>query len=154
MAMKKLALVLAASFVAMPALAQEAPADSASAQRPVGEETRIPFADHGGLTDWRVGPSGSNTVLVRDRRGQWYSVTLNGPCVRDNGDLMLAYTTDPAGNFDRFSTVWTPGEPHVRFPVMHVRTAAAPADRHDDRDRHTVEPAPSAGPTPAPSPRS
>ncbi len=113
-------------------LALAAPA--AAEQKPIGTETIIPFAT-GNLRDWQRGAPQSDVVYVRDRTEQWYEVTLTGPCRFDRALDTLTYTTDAAGNFDRFSNIRVARYPQQLCGVKSVRTSLPPAGHQGKRPR-------------------
>lgn len=62
------------SAIAFPVSAGDAPA-GASASASV--EASIPFANRGGISDWRV--EDDSNLLLQDNRGQWYRARLQAP---------------------------------------------------------------------------
>ena len=107
----------------------------ASQVRPVGTETIIPFAGNGGLREWQRGGSQSDVLFVRDRTEQWYKVTLTGPCRFDRPLDTLSYTTDPGGNFDRFSQIRVARYPQQVCGVQSIVTSLPPKGHQGRRPK-------------------
>ncbi|MBC7985648.1 MAG: hypothetical protein H7X93_03120 [Sphingomonadaceae bacterium] len=116
---RKLCLTALAAFAA-PAFAQDgAPA--------YGEETRIPFADHGGIRDWDA--MENDVLLIEGRNDRWYRAELYGPCLGLRFEEALGFESSPGGHFDRFSSV------HTRDDECQVRSLVAippPENEGDD----------------------
>lgn len=117
-------------FVPLVGLAA-AGASAAQHQRPIGQETSIPFADQHGLRDWREGPS-RDVFYVQDYRDKWYRVQLSGPCIGNMASLRIAYTTGPGGAFDRFSRVFSTDLPRMTCSVVSIKTSPPPPGRQKD----------------------
>lgn len=99
-------LTLVAALCVAPAFAQDA-------LPPAAEEARIPFADNGGIRNWRAEPG--DVLLIEARGGDWYRAEMMGPCIGLNFTETIGFETNPNGSFDRFSSVRTrDGECHVR----------------------------------------
>lgn len=101
-------------------------AGAADRHRPIGVETVIPFAANGGLRDWQAGPPRSGVIFVKDRREQWYRVTLSGPCTTNRAMDSIDYKTDANGVFDRFSTLTVGQYPNQICGVTSIRTSLPP----------------------------
>lgn len=97
-----------------------------------GEPTVIRMAS-GNLRDWRRGGRNSDILYVRDRTERWYKVTLTGPCQFQRPLDSLNYTTDPVGNFDRFSRLRVGFQPEQNCGVKEIRRSTPPADAPVDR---------------------
>lgn len=93
---------------------------------PVGTETVITYASGGGLRQWQRGGVDNGILYVRDRREQWYQVTLTGPCRLDRALDTLTYTTDVNGTFDRFARVKVARYPEQTCGVKSIRTSLPP----------------------------
>lgn len=107
----------ALAFLATPALAEPAPA------APATQEARIPFADNGGIRDWRS--EGNRTIYVQDRFRKWYKAELFHPVSGLPFAWSIGFDTSPMGTFDRFSYVVVD---HQRVPVASlVRVDGPPA---------------------------
>jgi len=101
---------------------------------PFGPETVIRQVGGGGLRNWRPAPGRKDVLYVRDRTERWYQVTLTGPCESLQRNLdTLSYTTDPVGNFDRFSRLRLASIPQQNCGVAGIRRSTPPADAPVDR---------------------
>lgn len=80
------------------ATAAEAPARPAS----------IPFANHGGIYNWKA--NGVHGLWIQDSRRQWYYASTMGPCMGLPYAQSLGFDTRPMGSFDRFSSIVVPRE--------------------------------------------
>jgi hypothetical protein len=85
-------LAVAAALFAAPALAQDTP-----------REPSIPFADHGGIQDWRA--DGNSTLYLQGRNRQWFRADMASPCVDLPFSETIGFKTNPDGSFDRRSAV-------------------------------------------------
>jgi len=83
--------VLASAAVADP------PKSAAAAQ------TRIPFADHGGIYNWRV--VDDRTVLIQGQDRRWYKATLLSACIDLPFAERIGFESNPDGSFDKFSSI-------------------------------------------------
>jgi len=98
------AAVLAGSFAAhADAAASTAPHFAAS----------IPFADHGGIYDWR--PNGNNGIWVQSAQRQWFYGAFTGTCFGLDTAPRIGFVTDVTGEFDRWSSIVVPHEPRCRL---------------------------------------
>jgi hypothetical protein len=102
---------------------------------PLGKETVITNAGGGTLREWQAGPARSGIVYVRDRREQWYQVTLTGPCTTDTALDTLTYTTDVNGTFDRFSRIKVARYPNRICGISSIKTSLAPEGKVGLRKR-------------------
>jgi len=85
-------------------LAMGAKAASGNDHRPV----TIPFADMGGIQDWR--PIGTEGLLIEGHNHQWYKAEFFGPCIGLDYSLAVGFVTDPSGHVDRFSSIIVDGQ--------------------------------------------
>ncbi len=85
--------LLALALVAAPALAEPKPAKQAS----------IPFANHGGITDWQA--DGNATLYLQARNKSWFRADMAAPCVDLPFNETIGFKTNPDGSFDRRSAV-------------------------------------------------
>lgn len=63
----------------------------------------IPFANLGGIEDWR--PDGDRTLYVQGRNRQWYKAELMTSCIGLNFAEHIGFVVEPSGAFDRFSAI-------------------------------------------------
>lgn len=69
-------------------------------------ERYIPFANHGGIFNWRA--DGERGLWVQDIHRQWYYAKLMAPCTGLNFATSLAFDTRPGDQLDRFSFIRVP----------------------------------------------
>jgi hypothetical protein len=93
-------------------------ADEAAGKRP---EVSIPFADHGGIRNWRT--LGRDALLIEGSHGKWYRVELMSGCFDLPFADRVGFRSNPAGDFDRFSSVFVRGQ---RCTVKSVTESAPP----------------------------
>jgi hypothetical protein len=84
-------------------------------------EVSIPFADAGGIRDWRA--VGRDALLIEGTHGKWYRVELMGGCFDLPFAERVGFKSNPTGDFDRFSTVIVRGQ---RCAVKSVTASAPP----------------------------
>lgn len=70
-------------------------------------DASIPFANHGGIRDWRA--DGDRGVWVQDVHRNWYYAKLMGPCIGLNFAQSIGFDTQPLGRFDKWSAIVVPG---------------------------------------------
>jgi hypothetical protein len=95
---------LAVATISAPALARSAP--------PRAEiRAEIPFADHGGVRDWRA--VGDREIWFQDSHRRWFRAVLMGPAT----DLAFAegirIDAGPNGTLDRFGAIYVRGHRYV-----------------------------------------
>jgi hypothetical protein len=119
-----IALMAALAAPAAPAVAQSQPA-------PTSAEVSIPFANNGGIRDWRE--DGKQAVYIQDRFFRWYRATLMAPSFDLPTALAIGFDTGPNGRFDRFSSIVVRDQ---RYPVQSlVRIEGAPPSRQPHKHR-------------------
>jgi hypothetical protein len=142
----KAAIAVPLLLLALSAGAADDPAASASAPAP--QEASIPFANHGGIYDWRV--VDDRTVLIQSSSRQWYKATLMSPCINLSFAQRIGFETNPNGSFDKFSTIRLRGQ---RCPVISLIKIDPPtkAKRHPAPE---VTTGPASAPPTSPPPAS
>lgn len=110
--------LLAASTVSALAADDGAPPAS-TATRP---EVAIPFANHGGVRDWRAVDDA--TLLLQDVHGQWYRAKLFAPVYHLAYAERIGFITPPSGSLEKFGSVLIHGR---RYPIVSLTRAPAPA---------------------------
>jgi hypothetical protein len=70
-------------------------------------EARIPFANLGGIEDWRV--VNDKTLYVESRNDEWFRVELLSPCTGLQFEQSIGFVAEPTGSFDRFSSIVVDG---------------------------------------------
>jgi hypothetical protein len=93
--------LLSAAALLGPALAEEA------APTPPAR-SEIPFANHGGIWDWRA--DGPDAILIKSRSGHYYRATLMSPCFSLPFAQTVGFVTDPRDVLDRFSSIDVHGQ--------------------------------------------
>jgi hypothetical protein len=115
MKLSSLALPLAAMALVAPAAhAETAPAQAAAQQ----EEARIPFANSGGIRDWRTYERDAIYIQGRDRK--WYKATLMSPAFDLPFTQAIGFDTGPTDTFDKFSTVIVRGQRYAVTSLVKV----------------------------------
>jgi hypothetical protein len=66
-------------------------------------EPSIPFADHGGIFDWRA--DGRRGIWLQDPGRNWYYGTFMTQCNGLQFADAVAFKTNPSGSFDHWGTV-------------------------------------------------
>jgi hypothetical protein len=70
-------------------------------------EPSIPFANHGGIRDWKA--DHDRGLWVQDIHRQWYYAKLMGPCIGLPFAQTIGFDTHPLGRFDKYSAIVVPG---------------------------------------------
>ena len=95
-----------AAGVLQGALAQELLADEA--ERALGVEASIPFADSVGIRDFR--PDGDKALWIQGQDRQWYRAELMGKCWGLDTAIKVGFVTKGVGSLDKFSAVYVKGQ--------------------------------------------
>lgn len=90
--MKSPMLVLAAALLSLPAFAA-AP--------------EIPFADKGGIQDWRA--DNDRVLYVQGQNRQWYKAELMSDCIGLRFAEHIGFDTEASGAFNKFSSIKVEG---------------------------------------------
>jgi len=86
-------------------------------------EAKISFVQYHGIRDWHADNNRQLYVQAADR--QWFQVDLFGPCIGLEYASRVGFDTrDPAGSFDRFSSIVLRGG--ERCKVDSVKKIAKP----------------------------
>ena len=124
MRMKHLVIGIAsAAILSAPALA----ADAGKADAPVQAEAinqqdaSIPFANLGGIRDWRA--DGENAVYIQDTFGRWYKAELFMPAFNLPFVQFIGIDARPTGTLDKFGAIYVDGE---RYPFKSFVRVAGP----------------------------
>ena len=80
---------------------------AASAPASAAERVYIPFADKGGIDDWRA--VDDRVLYLRSRMGQWYKAATFGPCDGLRFSERIAYKSEADGSFDDKSSIIVDG---------------------------------------------
>ena len=123
------AFILVASLASAGAGAQEPgapvskpPAPNGPVVDPVTSEARIPFANNGGIYNWRA--VNDRTLLIQARNRQWYKATLFAPCIDLPFATRVGFVSNRDGSFDKFSSIKLS---HQSCSVSSLVPTAAPA---------------------------
>src|SRR5215470_6682460 len=108
------------------ALTTDALADE-QAEHSGSNDVSIPFANHGGIRDWRA--DSDRGLWIQDSFGKWYYATVMSPCIGLNFAQRIGFDTRPMGSFDKFSYIVVPRE--GRCAVQSLRASGAPPSKHD-----------------------
>ena len=113
-----------AAGVNAPAQAQAADAASgtAAASAAPAPEASIPFANHGGIYNWRV--VNDRTVLIQSQSRRWYKATLLSSCIDLPFAERLGFESNADGSFDKFSMITAR---HQRCPLISLVETDAPS---------------------------
>jgi hypothetical protein len=115
--------LLIAPLLALGLATASAAADPPRAPAP--PEASIPFANNGGIRDWR--DDGKQALYIQDRYFRWYRVTLMTPSFDLPTALAIGFDTGPGDRFDRFSWIVVDGQ---RYAVQSlVRIEGKPPSR-------------------------
>lgn len=115
-------------------------------------QASIPFANHGGIYDWRV--LDNRTVLIQGLNRQWYKASLMGSCFDLPFAQRIGFQANPDGSFDKFSSIRLR---HQNCPLVSLVKAEPPtkkSKRHANAEVTTAAPAaaPAGASSPSPSP--
>jgi hypothetical protein len=67
------------------------------------KEASIPFANHGGVDDWRA--VDDHTLLIKGLGRQWYKAELFSPCIDMKYTDTIGFLVEPDGSLSRWSGV-------------------------------------------------
>jgi hypothetical protein len=84
-----------------------AAAGAAYASEVAAPDVSIPFANHGGIRDWKA--DRDQGVWVQDVHRKWYYAKLMGTCIGLDFAQTIGFDTHPLGRFDQFSSIFVPG---------------------------------------------
>lgn len=112
-------------------------------------EVSIPFADHGGIRDWRA--VGRDALLVEGTGGKWYRVELMSGCFDLPFADRVGFRSNAAGDFDRFSAIFVRGQRCTVKSVTESAPPPRPAKKAKSATATTAAKAPATSP-PKPQP--
>ena len=105
--------------------AQPAPVADAATK---AEDASIPFANRGGVRDWRA--QGSGNVYFQDNHGQWYRAKLMGSATDLAFTDFIGIDANPDGSLDRFSAIYVKGQ---KYPFESFVKVDGPPTRKAKR---------------------
>jgi hypothetical protein len=117
----KFVMALSLSLGALPASFASTPANGSEDAR---LQISIPFANHGGIRDWRV--ENNQTLLIEGVGGHWYRAKLMSPAIDLPFADRIGFISEPSGALDKFSTVVVRGR---RYPIISLTAAEPPVKR-------------------------
>ena len=85
-------------------------------------EVSIPFANRGGIRDWRVEDDAN--LLLQDRQGQWYRARLLVPAYYLAYAGQLSFSTGPSGALEKLDSVVVRGQ---KYPIVSLTRIESPA---------------------------
>jgi hypothetical protein len=133
-AMKFAALLVPLGVVfALPAVAsaEPAPAPAATATH---KDASIPFANYGGVDDWRA--TDSKTVYLRDQHRQWYRATLIVPAIDLPYVEHIGIDAGPTGSLDKFGAIIVKGQ---RYQIGSFERVDGPPKK-GEKQAHRIDP--------------
>lgn len=89
------------------------------------QEAAIPFADHGGIWDWRS--SGDQTVYFQDLHRQWYRAKLFSPAFDLPYVEFIGIDARPSGTLDKWGAVYVHGR---RYLFQSFEKVGGPPAKH------------------------
>lgn len=104
--------------------AADAPVASAAASAAAAPEASIPFANHGGIYNWKV--VNDRTVLIQSQSRRWYKATLMSSCIDLPFAERLGFESNADGSFDKFSMITAR---HQRCPLISLVETDAPSKK-------------------------
>ena len=90
-------------------------------------EASIPFANHGGIRDWRE--AGDRTLYIQDRARHWYRATLMTSASDLPFTTAIGFDTGPVDRFDKFSSVVVRGQRYAVQSLVRVDGPPPPRQR-------------------------
>ena len=91
-------------------------------------EPSIPFANHGGIYDWRA--NGMKGIWVQGADHQWYYGTFVGTCFGLNTAQRVGFVPEVTGEFSRWSSIIVPHENRCQLATFEPSVAP---QGHDGR---------------------
>lgn len=114
-----------AALLSTPALAKNADQNDTSTQTAnVSQQASIPFANHGGIWDWRA--DGENAVYIEGASGKWYKAELFMPAFDLPFVQYIGIDPSPDGSLDKWSAIYVEGQ---RYPFKSFTQVANPTRR-------------------------
>ena len=85
-------------------------------------EARIPFANQGGIYNWRA--VNDRTLLIQAQNRQWFKATLFAPCIDLPSAQRVGFESNRDGSFDKFSSIQVRKQ---KCPILSLVPTQAPA---------------------------
>jgi hypothetical protein len=115
-----LAAMAALTLLTGPALAGQAPAKP--------PEASIPFANHGGVDNWRA--DGDRTVYFQDLHRQWYRATLFAPAFDLPYVEFIGIDPGPSGALDKWGAIYVHGQRYTFQTFEKIEGQPPRRNRH------------------------
>ena len=96
----------------------------AQAERPLGVEAIIPFADSVGIRSFR--PDGDSALWIQGQDRQWYRAELMGKCWGLDTAIKVGFVTKGVGSLDKFSQIVVDG---AKCQISSLTTSAPPPSK-------------------------
>ena len=96
----------------------------AQAERPLGVEASIPFADSVGIHSFR--PDGDSALWIQGQDRQWYRAELMGKCWGLDTAIKVGFVTKGVGSLDKFSQIVVDG---AKCQISSLTTSAPPPSK-------------------------
>jgi hypothetical protein len=123
--------LLIAPLLALGLTAAPAPAHSPTSVARAQAEVSIPFANHGGIRDWRS--DGDRTIYLQDSGRHWYKATLMTRAIDLPFTEAIGFDTGPIDRFDHFSSIVVRGQRYAVQSLVPVAGPPAPRSEHHAR---------------------
>jgi len=98
----------------------------AAAGAQANTQASIPFANHGGIYDWRA--NGTHGIWVQAANRDWYYGTFMNSCIGLDRAINIGFVTEPTGDFDRWSSIIVPHE-FIRCHLSSFERSGEPPER-------------------------
>lgn len=92
-------------------------------------ETSIPFANHGGIQDWRA--DGSRGIWIRAQGGRWFYASFSSQCTSLPLSVGVRFVPEPGGELSRWSSIRLPHDERCFFRTL--QSSDAPPKPHAKR---------------------
>jgi hypothetical protein len=79
-----------------------------SALAPAAQAAEIPFANHGGIYDWRA--DGNAAIIIESQNHHFYRATFLSPCYELKFHDRVGFVTDARDVLDKFDSIRTEHE--------------------------------------------
>jgi hypothetical protein len=113
--------LMAATLVSTAAVAKPA-------ERPLGVEASIPFANSIGIRNFRA--ESNDVLMIEDNAGKWYRAEMFAPCTGLNFAEHIGFETRGTNSFDKFSQIVVEGR---TCQVKSLVTAAKPLSKKEKK---------------------
>lgn len=98
------------------------------AERPLGVEASIPFANSIGIRNFQA--ESNDALMIEDNAGKWYRAEMFAPCTGLNFAEHIGFETRGTNSFDKFSQIVVEGR---TCQVKSLVTAAKPLTKKEKK---------------------